>query len=139
MVVELRHQLSNGYAEIWRQTTESVALAIAEQKAEISQLEADRQHFVQSLAESMNKVTKLRNRYNDFSEADPDEQEWGEDYNEDELHQWYGAAGVGDMDYTERVKKVVAPLTGVGTQLVDLCGLRFCCKKGGSGRRDCRC
>ncbi|MFM7981605.1 MAG: hypothetical protein ACKPKO_20035, partial [Candidatus Fonsibacter sp.] len=60
-------------------------------------MEADRQHFVKALAESMNEVTQLRNRHGDLEEEEYADQ--GE-HEGDGLHQWYEAAGVGDLDYS---------------------------------------
>ncbi|MFM7978262.1 MAG: hypothetical protein ACKPKO_03015, partial [Candidatus Fonsibacter sp.] len=62
-----------------------------------ARLEDDRQHFVNALAESMNKVTQLRNRHGDFEEEEYADQGEHED---DGLHRWYDAAGVGDLDYS---------------------------------------
>ena len=74
LVAELKTQLSKGYAEMKRPPSEAAEVAVAEQKADISQLALGRQHLVHSLAESMNEVTKLRNTHNGFSQGDLDEQ-----------------------------------------------------------------
>ena len=58
----------------------------------------------------MNEVTRLRNRYNDFDEKEEGEYD---EYEDDGLHQWYAVAGVGEMDYQDRVQKAAAPLTRV--------------------------
>ncbi|MFM7978642.1 MAG: hypothetical protein ACKPKO_04940, partial [Candidatus Fonsibacter sp.] len=46
---------------------------------------------------SMNEITQLSNRHHDFDEEEYADHEGPED---DGLHRWYEAAGVGDLDYS---------------------------------------
>ena len=100
-----------------RQTAEVVESSLSEHRAEITRLEQDKQHFVNAFAESMNEVTRMRNKRQDLGEWEYDEEY--EDCDQYNLEHWYEAetghpeaAGVGDLDYGERVRKAVAPLQG---------------------------
>ena len=69
----------------------------------------------------MNEVTMLRNKHQDLGEWDYDEEY--EDCHQDDLEHWYRTetghpevVGVGDLDYGERVRTAVAPLTGPLTE-----------------------
>ncbi|MFM7983873.1 MAG: hypothetical protein ACKPKO_31565, partial [Candidatus Fonsibacter sp.] len=68
---------------------------IAERDDTVARLEADRQHFVKSLAETMNEVTLLRNRHNGFDKEEYADHDGPED---DDLRRWYDAAG--DINYS---------------------------------------
>ena len=111
-----------GHVEMRTQTVEAVEVAVSHQKVEIVRLERDCRHFSSFLADVMIEVHTLRNKYEDW-------EEWGEAKGEDAdegvdgdpLSGWYRAdkgyreaAGVGleDLDYSERVRRAVAPLTG---------------------------
>ena len=83
-------------------------------------LEGDCSHVLSFLADVMNEVNTLRNKYEDWAEWDEakgEEDDEGEDG--DYLSGWYRtdrgfreAAGVGfdDLDYSERVRRAAAPL-----------------------------
>ena len=88
-------------------------------RAETKDVTDDRQHFVDSLAQAMNEITHLRNKYDVFEEWAGEEEEW----QDDDLEAWYevddahvDAAGVSsylDADCMDRVRKAVAPLKPV--------------------------
>ncbi len=59
-ITHMRSQLLKGHAAVRKQTAEVVEAAVSDQRAGITRLETDRQHFVESLAETMNEVTRLR-------------------------------------------------------------------------------
>ena len=119
-------QLLKGHAEMRRQTVEAVEAAVSHQKAEIVRLECDCRHFSSSLADVMNEVNTLRNKSADWEELeDAKEDDNGEGDDGDHLSGWYGtdmgyreAAGVG-LDYSERVRRAAAPLTGPLTGRVE--------------------
>ena len=98
-----------------RQTAEAVESAFVGLRAELTRAEGDRQHMAISLDQSMNEVTALRNKYEDYEDWDE-----GDDYEEDDVDKWcrddtgYTAAkGVGeDLGYRERVRRAAAPLFG---------------------------
>ena len=72
-------QLLKGHAEMRRQTVEAVEAAVSHQKAEHVRLEGDCRHFSSSLADVMNEVNTLRNKYEDWAEwEDAKEEEDGE-------------------------------------------------------------
>ena len=98
-------------------------MSLAEHSKEVGRLEEDRQHFVNALAESMNEVTRLRNMSFDYGEGEYDEDWYGKGEEHDGLEQRYrtaaghpDAARVGPLDYGDRVRRVVAPLTGPQTK-----------------------
>ena len=106
--------LVRGHAEMRKQTAEAVESAVVGLKAELTRAEGDRQHFATSLANTMNEVTALRNKHEDFGDW-----EEGEEYEDDDVDKCYkddtgytAAKGVGDLDYQERVKRAAAPLFG---------------------------
>ena len=68
----------------------------------------------------------MGNRYNERSDSEKGEYEEQDD---DELHQWYDAAGVGEIDFTERVKKVAAPLTSANPLALDSTDIVSAAKK----------
>ena len=98
-----------------KKTSEAVEIARAEHRREITRVEEDRRHFVNELAESMNEVTRLRAKRRDYGELEGHGEQDDEYYEEDELGQWYrdetgypDAAGVGSIDYDERVRRASA-------------------------------
>ncbi|MFM7990099.1 MAG: hypothetical protein ACKPKO_63370, partial [Candidatus Fonsibacter sp.] len=107
---EMRAHLTRGFAEMKKTSSAEVQAAMLNQAEMVARLEVDKQHFAEALAESMNEVTMLRNCYNDFEENE--EGEYG-NYEDDGLHRWYEAAGVGEMDYQDRVQRAAAPLTRI--------------------------
>jgi len=106
----MRAHLTNGFVEMKRTSAAEVQAAMLSQAEMVARLEADQRHFAGALAESMNEVTMPRNRYHDFEEKEEGEYE---EYEDDGLHQWYEVAGVGDMEYQDRVQKAAAPLARV--------------------------
>ena len=60
LIADMRKQLSIGYSDMCKKTSEAVETARAEHRKDITRLEEDRQHFVNELAASMNEVTRLR-------------------------------------------------------------------------------
>jgi hypothetical protein len=105
-----------------KQTSEAVEVARAECRKDITRLEEDRQHFVNELAASMNEVTRLRMKHHEYGEEEYDVDHEEDYYEQDELDQWYhdeagypDAAGVGPIDYDERVRRAAAPLRGPQT------------------------
>ena len=113
----MKNQLMKGHAEIKKQTAEAVEAAVESHRLEIKRLEGDCNHFSASLADAMNEVTTLRNKYQDWEEWEEEEGQEPEDEN-DELGKWYKdetgyreTAGVG-LEYSERVRRAVAPLSG---------------------------
>ena len=113
LLADMKVQLLKGHAEMRRQTAEAVEAAASHQKAEMMRLEGDCSHVLSFLADVMNEVNTLRNKYEDWEEWDEakgEEDDEGEDG--DHLSGWYRtdgsyreAAGVGldDHDYSERV------------------------------------
>jgi len=97
---EMRAHLTKGFAEMKKTSSAEVQAAILNQEEVVARLEVDKRHFAGALAESMNDVTTLRNRYSDFEEKEEGEYE---DYADDGLHQWYEAAGVGEIDYQDNL------------------------------------
>ena len=71
---EMRQQLVKGHVDMRRQTAEAVELYCSEHHAEVARLEEDKQHFVNALAESMNEVTRLRSKHQDYGEWEYDEE-----------------------------------------------------------------
>ena len=59
LVADMRKQLSIGYSDMCKKTSEAVEVARAEHRKVITRLEEDRQRFVNELAASMNEVTRL--------------------------------------------------------------------------------
>ena len=57
-----------------KRTAEAVELSLAEHRAEVARLAEDRQHFVNALAESMNEVTRLRNKHQNYGAWERDEE-----------------------------------------------------------------
>ena len=113
----MKNQLVKGYAEMKKQSAEAVEAAVESHRLEIKRLEGDCNHFSASLADAMNEVTTLRNKYQDWEEWEEEEGQEPEDEN-DELGKWYKdetgyreAAGVG-LEYSERVKRAAAPVSG---------------------------
>ncbi|MFM7982182.1 MAG: hypothetical protein ACKPKO_22970, partial [Candidatus Fonsibacter sp.] len=107
---EMRAHLTHGFVAVKKTIAAEVQAAMLCQAEMVARLEADRRHFARALAESMNEVTMPRNRYNDLEKNEEGEYE---EYEDDGLHQWSEAAGVGEMDYQDRAQKAVAPLTRV--------------------------
>ena len=112
-----------------KNTSEAVETARAKHRKEITRLEEDRQHFVSALAESMNEATRLRTKHRDYGEWEDGDERYDEDGEEDDLGQWYrdetgypDAAGVGTIDYDERVRRASAPLRGPQTTTDGLTG-----------------
>jgi hypothetical protein len=68
LVANMRKQLSIGYSDMCKKTSEAVETARAEHRKDITRLEEDRQHFVSALAESMNEVARLRTKHRDYGE-----------------------------------------------------------------------
>ena len=102
----MKNQLVKGYAEMKKQSAEAVEAAVESHRLEIKRLEGDCNHFSASLADAMNEVTTLRNKYQDWEEWEEEEGQEPEDEN-DELGKWYKdetgyreAAGVG-LEYSE--------------------------------------
>ena len=69
----------------------------------------------------MNEVARLTNKHQDLGAWDYDEEY--EENDQDDLEHWYRTetghpevVGVGDLDYGERVRTAVAPLTGPLTE-----------------------
>ena len=58
LVTDMRKQLVNGHAEMRKRTAEAVELSLAH-RTEVTRLEEERQHLVNTLAEPMNEVTRL--------------------------------------------------------------------------------
>ena len=52
LVADMRKQLSIGYSDMCKKTSEAVETARAEHRKEIARLEDDRPHFVNELAEN---------------------------------------------------------------------------------------
>ena len=119
LLANMNVQLRKGHAEMRRQTAQAVEAAVSHQKAEIVRLGIDCRHFSSSFADVMNEVNSLRNKYEDWEEwEDAKEEEDVEGEDSDYLSGWYrtemgyrDAAGVG-IEYSERVKRAAAPLTG---------------------------
>ena len=70
----------------------------------------------------MNEVTRLRVKHHEYGEEEYYVDHGEEYYEQDELDQWYHdetgypeAAGVGSIDYDERVRRASAPLRGPQT------------------------
>ncbi|MFM7984966.1 MAG: hypothetical protein ACKPKO_37165, partial [Candidatus Fonsibacter sp.] len=76
---ELKFHLTIGFGELKK--THAVGLQTIKTGRDdtVARLEADRQHFVKSLFESMYDVTHLRNSHNDFDEGEYGDQEVPED------------------------------------------------------------
>ena len=68
LLADMQAQLVRGHAAMKRQTCEAVESADAGLKSGLARAEGDRQHFVASLAQSMNEVTALRSKYEDYDE-----------------------------------------------------------------------
>jgi hypothetical protein len=122
LVADMRKQLSIGYSDMCKKTSEAVEVVRAEHRKDITRLEEDRQHFVNELAASMNEVTRLRVKHHEYGEGEYDVDQGEEYYEPDELDHWYhdetgypDAAGVGPIDYGERVRRASAPLQGPHT------------------------
>ncbi|MFM7984509.1 MAG: hypothetical protein ACKPKO_34805, partial [Candidatus Fonsibacter sp.] len=96
---EMKLHLTTGFGDLKKSHLAECQSMRAERDEIVARLEADRQHFVKALAESMNEVTQLRNRHDDFEGEEYADQ--GE-HEGDDLHHWYEAAGVGDLDYSSR-------------------------------------
>ena len=82
-----------------------------------------------ALADSMNEVTRLRTKHLDYGEWGDGGEQYDEGGEDDDLGQWYrdetgypDAAGVGTIDYDERVRRVAAPLRGPQTTTDSLTG-----------------
>ena len=126
LLSDMKVQLLKGHVDMRRHIVEAVEAAVSHQKAEIVRLEGDCRHFSSSLADVMNEVNTLRNKYEDWEEwEDAKEDDFGEGEDGDHLSGWYRAdmgnceaAGVG-LDYSERVRRAVAPLTGPLTGRVE--------------------
>ena len=57
-----------------RQAVEAVDSAVAGLNPDLARAEGDRQHFVNSLAEAMSKVSSLRYQYEDYAEWEHEEE-----------------------------------------------------------------
>ena len=119
LIADMRKQLSIGYSDMCKKTSEAVETARAEHPMDVTRLEEDRQHFVNELAESMNEVTRLLVKHHDYGGEEYDGNQEEEYYEQDELDQWYRdetgypeVAGIGPIDYGERVRRASAPLRG---------------------------
>jgi len=66
----MRAHLTKGFADMKKISVAEVQAAMLNQEEIVARLEADRRHFAGALAESMNEVTMLRIRYNDFDEKE---------------------------------------------------------------------
>ena len=112
LIADMRSQLVKGHAEMRRKTAEAVGTAMADQRAEITRPEKDSQHFADPLAETMNEVTRLRNKHQDVGEwvYDEEYEEGGDGDDSDTLYraeaEHQDAAGVGELDYDERVRTI---------------------------------
>ncbi|MFM7985355.1 MAG: hypothetical protein ACKPKO_39185 [Candidatus Fonsibacter sp.] len=95
---EIKFHLMRGFGELKKTHVAEIQTIKLERDETVARLEVDRQHFAKLLAESMNENTDLR-----ICHTDCDDGEYGdhEEPEEDELHRWYDAAGVGDLDYSE--------------------------------------
>ena len=67
----------------------------------------------------MNEVIRLRTKYLDYGEWEDGDEHYDEGGEDDDLGQWYrdetgypDAAGVGTIDYDDRVRRAAAPLRG---------------------------
>ncbi|MFM7989007.1 MAG: hypothetical protein ACKPKO_57810 [Candidatus Fonsibacter sp.] len=94
---ELKFHVTRGFGELKKTHAAELQTLKSDRDDTVARLEADRQHFVKLFVESVHEVTQLRNRHNDFDEEEYVDQEGPED---DRLHRWYEAAGVGDLDYS---------------------------------------
>ena len=117
LLTNMKNQLVKGFAEMKKQAAEAVEAAVASQRSEIKRLEGDCNHFSASLADAMNEVTTLRNKYQDWEEWEEEEGEQEHDDEGDKTGKWYKddagyreAAGVG-LEYSERVRRAAAPLS----------------------------
>ncbi|MFM7985023.1 MAG: hypothetical protein ACKPKO_37460, partial [Candidatus Fonsibacter sp.] len=92
---EMKLHLTKGLGDLKRSHVAEIQSLKMESDETVARLEADRQHFVKALAESMNEVTQLRNRHGDVEEEEYADQGEHED---DGLHRWHDAAGVGGLE-----------------------------------------
>ncbi|MFM7984638.1 MAG: hypothetical protein ACKPKO_35475, partial [Candidatus Fonsibacter sp.] len=96
-VSQLRFHLTKGLMEARRTEAAEVQAATMRQKDLISRLESEVQYFGVELAESRSEASWLKHRHGDFAYTNTEH--WGREreaeYERDELHQWYQAAGVG--------------------------------------------
>ncbi|MFM7987446.1 MAG: hypothetical protein ACKPKO_49850, partial [Candidatus Fonsibacter sp.] len=67
---ELKLHLTKGFGDLKKSHVAEIHSLKIERDETVARLEADRQHFVKALVESMNEITQLRNRHNDFYEED---------------------------------------------------------------------
>ncbi|MFM7985987.1 MAG: hypothetical protein ACKPKO_42400, partial [Candidatus Fonsibacter sp.] len=67
---ELKFNLTRGFGELKKTHAAEIQTIKLERDDTVAHLEVDRQHYVKSLAESMNEITQLRNRHNDFDEGE---------------------------------------------------------------------
>ena len=95
----------------------------------------------------MNEAIRLRTKHLDYGEWEDGDEHYDEVGEDDDWGQWYrdetgypDAAGVGTIDYDERVRRAAAPLKRTSDyhgQLDWTDGLHFRGQKGSSDRRNC--